>query len=352
MYSSYSQNFISITLLLIFIALPFNARSDDNRHTLPIIHSWHDILWDRLWEKGLTSSLSEDKYNLLRFDLDAMRLNPSKLIERENEAFEWIVNLNPPLVVLGDDHAMKALATRLLDRGIWVVFLGINHNPRKYIQFKHHYQITGILERSIYKRAITELAKLWPNKFKRILLLNEIELGDRENVTDLNKQFMGRMSVNIGLLSIDLEIASTWEQWKAKVLSAKDKGYDAILFDSRYMLRDQNNNYIEPEHGVVAWMQKNSKIPIFSFYEDSVGPGLAIGGYLVSGIEQGKKAGKLVKMILEKNLRPNEIRIISRQSGKWIFSREELKKWDLNIPNHLLGKATFVEDMHKLYIFN
>ncbi|WP_108650111.1 ABC transporter substrate-binding protein [Dongshaea marina] len=337
-------------LLLALSTLFTPALQAAEKPNILVIHSWHDILWDRLWEKGLEDQLG-DKYNLIRIDLDAMRSSPEQLKQHADEAWKLYESKNPKLVILGDDVALKVMAMRFANT-VPVVYLGINNNPRKLIGQNLPTNFTGVLERPIYIRAMKNIAKILPAGTQKILVLNDSPVKGTAVVTNLGKAFAGKESIKMGKATAVLKVATTWEAWQKAVLSAKKDGYDAILFDSRYILHDKDGKYVEPEPGVIRWMAKHSPVPFFNFYEDSIGPGLSTGGWVISGINHGKAAAVIVKKILDDHIPPEKIKNVYYNEGEYIFSRTQLKKWGLTLPPAIAKEATYTEDLHDLYKFD
>ena len=97
-----------------------------------VIHSWHDILWDRLWKKALHDKLGQ-KYDLIHFELDAMRSDSEQLLVNVNKAWHLYKSIKPDLVVLGDDEALRLMGMRFADE-LPVVYLGINNDPRTLVK--------------------------------------------------------------------------------------------------------------------------------------------------------------------------------------------------------------------------
>ncbi|MEH6471127.1 MAG: hypothetical protein V7752_07745 [Halopseudomonas sp.] len=314
-----------------------------------VVHSWHDILWDRLWQKGLDEKLAA-RFELVRFDLDALRLTKPQLQQRVEQAWAKYHALTPELVILGDDVALRELGPRLANEDIPLVYLGINHNPRKYLSKTNGPKITGIIERPLYERAIRQITTLFPEPTKRVLFLNDSQPGE-EAVTDLLRVFGGNASVTIQGMTIDLKVTRSWEQWQQEVLAAAENGYSVILFDSRYLIRDASERYVEPEAGVVRWMNQHSPVPIFSFYEDSIGPGLAIGGWVISGYDMGLKAGDMSLELL--STRPKkEMFPLFYDKARYIFSKVELDRWHIALPEEIRSQAVFVESQQISYDFD
>jgi len=315
-----------------------------------VVHSWHDILWDRLWEQGLNSQLAA-RFELVRFDLDALRLAQPQLQQRVEQAWTQYQTLAPALVILGDDVALRELGPRLSDTQTPVVYLGINHNPRKYLSKTNGPHFTGIIERPLYERAIRQIAQLFPERSTRVLLLNDSQPGE-EDVTDLMRIFGGNPSAKIQGLTIDLKVTRSWEQWQQWVLSSAEDGYDVLLFDSRYRLRNQAGTYVEPEAGVVRWMSQFSPLPLFSFYEDSVGPQLAVGGWVISGFDMGVAAGQLALELLEGSSPEQQRFPIFFDQATYLFSQTQLDRWQIRLPDAIRAQAQFAEHLHPAYQFD
>ena len=120
---------------------------------------------------------------------------------------------------------------------------------------------------------------------------------------------------------------------------------------SRYILRDKNGVYIEPEKHLLKWMTANSKIPVFGFYEDGVGPKFHVGGWILNGVKHGEEAGKMMKDILQNGKKPSDINPLFYNYGEYIFSRTLLKKYKLKIPKEIQKEVEYIEDRHDLYDF-
>ncbi|WP_169338288.1 ABC transporter substrate-binding protein [Colwellia piezophila] len=339
----------SITIILLLCSAYTFGQIAENKPTILVIHSWHDILWDRLWGKALHDKLS-NKYQLVRYDLDAMRITPEQLKINSNKAWDLFQSLEPSLVILGDDAALDQMGLRFANK-LPVVYLGINNNPRSLIGTVIPSNITGVIERPLYERALRHIVKLLPVDADRVLFLNDVEQNGA-SVTNISSIFKGNTTTKVGNVIIELKIISQWEKWQQTVIDAKSSGYDAIIFDSRYLLFDKNGTYVEPEAGVVKWMAKNSELPMFSFYEDSIGPQLSAGGWVLSGYGIGLAAADIVKDILENGKKPIEIYPVNYQKGEYIFSRTQLKRWGIILPENIHNQATFAEDLHELYRFD
>ncbi len=320
-----------------------------NKANILVLHSWHDILWDRLWGKGINNVLGE-KYNLIRYDFDAMRQSEKELKRRAVYAWELAEKYHAVGIVFGDDQALKYAGPLFQGTKYPGVYLGVNFSPRKYLDYTKADNITGVLERPLYKTAIKKLFKIFSQRPKKVLFISDSPLG-KEDITDVAKLFSKSKSTTIFKTKIDFKVANTWEKWQETILSANENGYDFIMVASRYVLRDKNGTYIEPEKHLLKWMTQNSEIPVFGFYEDGVSPEFHVGGWILNGIRHGEEAGKMMLSILQDGVHPSEINPLFYNYGEYIFSRTLLKKYKLELPKDIKESVEYIEDRHDLYDF-
>ena len=227
----------------------------------------------------------------------------------------------------------------------------MNFSPRKYLDYSKANNITGVLERPLYKTAIKKLFKIFPKTPKKVLLLSDSPLG-KEDITDLAKLFSGSNTIKIFNTTLEFQVQDTWEKWQKAVLDAPKNGFEYIMVGSRYILRDKNGLYIEPEADLLNWMSKNSTIPFFGFYEDGIGPNFHVGGWVLGGVEHGEAAGKIMYDILKNGKEPSEINPIFYNYGQYIFSKALLKKYNLTLPREILEQTQYIENRHDLWDFN
>ena len=340
---------ISMCALVLLSANENDMKLDPKKENILVLHSWHDILWDRTWGKGIDNILGS-QYNLIRYDFDAMKQDDTELKRRAAFAWELAEKYNVAGVVFGDDQALSYAGPLFQGSKYPGVYLGINFSPRKYLDYSKAGNITGLLERPLYKTAIKKIFKIFKNTPKKVLLLSDSPLGEEE-ITDLAKLFKGSTSIKIFDTILEFQVQDTWEKWQAAVLAAPQNGYDAIMIGSRYILKDKNNVYQEPSVDVLYWMSKNSSIPFFGFYEDGVGPEFHLGGWVLGGIEHGEMAAKIMLDILKNGKKPSDINPVYYDYGQYIFSRTMLKKYDLVLPEKIKEKSEFIEDRHNLWDF-
>jgi hypothetical protein len=87
---------------------------------------------------------------------------------------------------------------------------------------------------------------------------------------------------------------------------------------------------------------ENIPVPPFGFWDFSVGPDKTVGGFVLFGRSQGEAAGKIALKILS-GKSPDNIRPVVGDMGRFLFSKSQLKKWGLSLPDDIAKVAEYVE---------
>ncbi len=300
-----------------------------------LIESYHsEYVWDIESTSGLESVLN-NKVELLNFQMDTKRIQEDKYAASAEAAWEYYLKTKPDVVVLADDNALKYLGSRFIDTETPVVYMGINNNPRKYIPLNRN--ITGVLERPLYKRTIKYLNDILQLGHKKILILL-----DKSTTTVVFKESVFKSSncITVGGIVTDIKLISSFSKWKEIVLDTQKEGYGAIVI-GLYHRVFENAKYVDSEE-VLEWTSANTPVPLFAFWAMSVGKGKAIGGMVISGEEQGKAAGLMVLDII--GGKPvQKIRPAIPQQGKFLFSRHELGRWKIRLPYKIKEQTKFLD---------
>lgn len=301
-----------------------------------IIESYHaDFYWDIEYKKGITDNLNND-YNFSYFQMDTKRLPVAKHLEMAERAWQKYLALKPDIVVLADDNALKYLGSRFKNTSTPVVYLGINNNPRNY-DIYHVANITGVLERPLLKRSILYLNKLVGNVDKVLVLFDD----SPSSLAAMGMEFKSDNEIKLRHVSVEVARVSQYSHWQKRVLSAKANEIDFIVVGLYQSVRDENGKHINADQ-VIEWTSANSNIPVFGFWDFSIGENKAIGGLVIEGYEQGYTAAKIIKQIIAgENI--GKIRPEVAKKGSYIFSREEVKKHKLIIPANMMGAITWVK---------
>ena len=291
--------------------------------------------WDSSYLEGLRTELG-DRVRLATFAMDTKRLPASVHPRQAEKAWQSYLQTKPDLVILGDDNALKYLGPKLLDQKVPVVYLGINGNPDDYVPAGHN--LTGILERPLFDFSVRTIEQILQPAPKKVLVLFDGGTTSRASVAEA---FKGQSSQLISNTLVDLKLISTWEEWQRTVREAKQQGYDAIVVGLYHTLVDRQGKNV-PADQVLAWTSANTPLPPFSFWDFSIGPEATIGGFVLSGREQGKAAAALVQKVLA-GTPPAQIPPKAGENGKFAFSHHQLQKWGLQVPEQISTRADWTD---------
>jgi hypothetical protein len=302
-----------------------------------IVDSYHyDYPWSKQIRDIITDSLSQN-HNLIVYELNTKRIHQTAIESKANECLQFFHEIKPDLVILMDDNSNKYLATSISETNTPIFFLGVNQNPRLYYQ-EHALpeNVSGVIERPPYKRSAEIISSLIPLKYNRFLILMDNSITAKFLVSNQadNRNF-------ISLFSIDMycELAENYDDWKINVINAKENGYDAIILGSYAALKDITGNQI-PLDESSRWTSMNSPVPVFAFFKFSIGKDKAIGGLIISAEIQAETLIKQVNMFLNNGTMPL---IESPNDGKHVYSKSQLKRWNINLPSYIESEAMFVE---------
>lgn len=320
--------------LLITIFLSINIVNSAENDLL-IIESYHaEYPWDISYVNGVNNAFKDSDYKIHRFQMDTKRIPKTDYQTKADEAWKFYQDTQPKLVFLGDDNALTFLSEKLGSTKTPVVYLGINSNPRRMKLAKN---ITGVLERPLFKKSVVELRKIMP-KSKRILVLFDNGNTSKHAVEEA---FKGKTSLKITGIKLDLKQIGKRGLWESAINSAKNDGFDSIIIGLYHTLTDDNNASVNAVE-LLKWTSQNSTIPLFAFWSFSVGPDKAAGGLVLEGYSQGEKAAEIAKRILEGS-NPADIRPVIGEKGKFLFSKTLLKKWNVTLPPDIASKTEYID---------
>ncbi|WP_187170368.1 ABC transporter substrate-binding protein [Salidesulfovibrio onnuriiensis] len=268
----------------------------------------------------------QDSAELFFFDMDTKRLPKGQHPAQALKAMKMIDEVHPDVVVVTDDNALMFLGRSIQDLHIPIVYLGINANPRCYLEDMTG--VTGVLERPLMKRSIAYLRELFAEQFDKCLVMFD-DSSTAQAV--LETTFYGHRKLSFAGTETEVVLTNSFTEWEKRVSSAKEKGYDAIIVGLYHTIRDDAMDYVDPDT-VLTWTAAHTPVPIFGFWDFTIGEGKAIGGLIHFGEDQGKAAAQLVLSILN-GADPRQVQPVTAEQGRFIFSRHELKRWGIELPD-------------------
>ncbi|WP_176452620.1 ABC transporter substrate-binding protein [Aeromonas sp. A35_P] len=311
-------------LLLLLLLFPLSLRLWAAE--ILVISSYHpEYLWDQSYNASLVANL-KGEHHISHFYMDTKHRPVEEFDQIAEQALAYYHQVKPDLVVLGDDNAINYLATSIASLGTPVVFLGMNENPRNK-GFVGHPKITGVLERPLLKRNISEMSQLMGGIKKALVLFDSSYVA----LTAIEDEFKTQTELLVGQTRVNSQLIGDYDLWQEAVLNARQNGYQAIFIGLYHTLIDEQGRHVD-ERQVLEWTSAHSPVPLFCFWEFTVGKGKAIGGLVLDGHDQGAKAAELVNAILDgaqpKNLAPR-----AALRGEYVFSKSELARWQLTLPD-------------------
>ena len=306
------------------------------KQVILVIESYHaEYPWDASYKKGLEEVLGRE-YELRYFEMNTKQLPPEEHARRADMAWKLYQDVRPALVVLGDDAALKFLGPRFLQTQTPCVYLGVNANPREYIENGRN--VTGVLERPLFLRNIVFLKSILPRQFRKALVLFDTDITSRVLA---DEPFGGKGIMDISGVQVELRLIGQLDQWKRAVLDAKANGYDVIIVGLYHTIVDSDGKHVDSEE-ILHWTSENSPVPLFGFWDFAVGPKATAGGMVLFGEVQGRMAGEIARTILS-GTPPGQILPVIGEQGRFLFSRSQLAKWGLTLPKDISDRAEFVE---------
>ncbi|ACS80370.1 ABC transporter substrate-binding protein [Maridesulfovibrio salexigens] len=321
--------------ILIFLLFFVSAASANSKPKVLYIESYHDgYAWDQEQRAGLESIL-KDQVELYNFQMDTKRIDASQYQEKADLAWKYYLEVKPDIVVLSDDNALMFLEQRFLKTDTPVVYMGINNNPRNYGPLGEN--VTGVLERPLYKRTIRYLKEFILFNSKKVLIL--LDKGTTSEVFRASV-FHDQQRMEISGIKADVNSFYDYSNWRKAVMNARENGYEAIVIGLYHSLFEGGANVDGEE--VLAWTSANSPVPVFAFWEMSVGKGKAVGGMVLSGKVQGRAAGEIVMKIIGGTPVSSISPVIPAQ-GEFVFSQSELDRWKIRLPLYIKNQARMRE---------
>lgn len=324
--------------VLFIILLILNCGSNLYSQKILVVDSYHkEYLWTADCRKGFEEFI-DSQCEIIYLEMDTKRIPPVKFETRAYEIWKKIVQINPDLILTMDDNALKYLGEKCSSNGFPVVFMGINNNPRNYFTNNLIPQnVTGILERPLLKRSLLSISSLISVKNSRILLMMDNGITSEAIIhTLLHDELVFEMPG----FTVDTWLTGSYSSWQSKLLSVTREEYDAIIIANYAGLKDSLGNQI-PLNIISDWTGRNTSVPVFAFWKYSVGKGKAIGGLLTDGYIQGKEAALLCNRVLLNNERPPKP--VIPEEGTYLYSRYELERWEINLPQYILEVAEFTD---------
>jgi ABC-type uncharacterized transport system substrate-binding protein len=299
-----------------------------------VIESYHQgFAWDDAYVEGIKSKLAG--HEVIRFSMDTKRIKKEMFAKAADDAWKKYQELKPDAVVLGDDNALKLLGKRFYGVKTPVIFLGINANPKSYDAVGKE-NVTGILERPLYDSSVFALKKVTKAaNGDKIAIVFDNGATSKISVESIKKK------KKIGGLNIDVFNFEKFKDYNDFFKNAKKNGYKFVLIGLYHSVVDEAGKSVASNDAIIEFT-KNSEVPVFGFWDFSVGKDKAAGGLCLDGKVQGEMAGNLIKSIFG-GKKAGSIQFLTGRKGSLVFSKARLDHWKITLPADIKKKAKMID---------
>jgi ABC-type uncharacterized transport system substrate-binding protein len=303
--------------------------------TVVVIESYHsEYKWDHDYLAAIQSQLGKDN-DIHVLELDTKRLPKPEWPEKVATIQAAVNKLQPDIAILGDDNAFLLMAEYMVEKQIPVVFFGVNGGLEQYPILKNPL-VTGILERPFFAQSVRHIRKVL-RQHERFLILMDDSPTMRNAV---NEYFGEARQAQLYGSQVNIVLTNSKSAWLQTVYNAHQQ-YDAIIVGTHHTIRDEEGRYVSPKD-LINQAFLSSQIPIFSFWDISIGRQEAIGGFTVSAHQEGITAARLASLVLN-GVRPDQVPQIKSLSGQYVYSKSGLTHWNLKLSPLIASQSIYVE---------
>lgn len=329
-------------LLLLIILIPFSGWSQ--RKKVLVFHSYHQGLqWTDNVNKGVHRVFApvKDSVEIFYEYLDRKRNLSQPYYEGLESLYKIKLQQESFDVVLISDN--DALAFALRNRKQYfgdtpLVFCGINNFSEDIIEGQSN--ITGIIEKPDFGATLDLMRQLHPKKDK-LYIIND----DKTTTAIENKKSLRQIEPTY---KEDLQFVY-WEDLRKEDFhdSIRRLDHNSILLLLTFN-KDKEGKFLSyRENGELV--PQETQTPVYTTWKFFMS-GNVIGGKMISGEEQGYRAGKQAIAIL-RGKAADSIPVVMESLSKYIFDYNMLKKYGIK-ENQLPDKAQFLHKPESFYTIN
>ena len=295
-----------------------------------------DHLASNRMRSGILEALARGGYSTPAdtLELAEMALDLSPAVEEVppeliTAAIEAISEFEPDLVMVLDDEAARSVIPIYPDSTLPFVFTGLDGTPDQYALALPN--VTGVLEHPYPEKTIQIAQRM--GRQRDLLILGDQSLPVGSNAEALAAQL--EASEELDLRQVITRETDDWEEWQLLVLE-EASNMDFILL-LRYQTLETDWGGQISEQSVLNWTLKNSPIPVFGLWLQTVQNG-AVGGLVISTYAQGQLAGEMALEIAA-GRSPAGIPVSRPQNNILAINAGAADYWNMKIPLEFLITA-------------
>jgi ABC-type uncharacterized transport system substrate-binding protein len=326
--------------------------------TAVALFSYHPGFWVVEDEnKGLIQGLAEFGYAqgqnivLHRFYMDTKRANKS--VEAQEAAGDALLNkiqgINPDILFIYDDDALRHIGGKLLDTNLPIVFAGVNLLPTRpdYAWKKDGsftaladslerpgHNITGVQEKVHFSAGFQLLHRIVPNAKTALFLSDNSLIG-----TELIRTAGGEGALDNPFITIVKRAYTDRFETLKRLISAYQDKVDSIVLFIPWTLEDNDGRHV-PQEQVVRWMLQNSKRPGIAYLDILAEEGYLC-GMVVDMVKQGYYAGMLGSRIL-KGENPADMPVLDPVANRIMINLARARQLGIDIPFEIFEDADVI----------
>lgn len=322
-----NATFLLRTVLLALFVLVLSQAAHAKGFRILHVMSYHAAWeWNREQFDGFKEALSGLDIEYRVVELDAKRVGKEQLEAKAQGAVELIKHWKPHLVYVNDDIAQEYVTRKFVNSKIPFVYSGVNKAPKDY-GFDKASNITGVLEQEHFLATVKLLRQFQP-EVRKIAVITDRDPTWQGVLQRMRQQLEGAS----GLSVVEWIQPKTFDEYKARVAELQNK-VDALAVLGIFNFSD-GGSFADYED-VLRWTAENSRLPDFSFWSTRVERG-TLCAVIVSGVEQGREAGRIARRILVDKTAPQHIEAKPTTKGRPMVSLARARELGIAVPSSVL----------------
>jgi len=312
---------LALLLLIYLFPLLTSAAIPSSKQRVLVLHSFHKgQKWNDDLSRGIESRLKIDGVELNFEYMDAKRYLDDRHMKNLVRLYRHKYQTRKVDVVISTDE--RALDFLLTYRGdlfpnASVVFTGIKSYEEDMLFGEK--KLTGVIE-SVDIRSNVRLALQLNPKLKRMLIIvdnSPTSLATISAFLPVVREFSSRISFRFTDFVAMEELQKKLEELPQ----------DNAVFLVNYT-KDKNGHIFSMNESA-RLITGSSPVPVYTLWDAYMGKGI-LGGRLISGYIQGKKAAEITLGILQGE-RPEQIPVQTNLSSQYIFDYKKLKEFNIKL---------------------
>jgi len=293
------------------------------RPNVLVLHSYHaGLTWTDGLMKGIDEQFRRGKIPVrLHIEYMDTKRNPGQdYLHRYSKLLQYKLRHHRfDLILVTDNDAFNFALDHHDDlfKTLPIVFCGVNDFQSDLLGDQTG--ITGVAETLSVKATLDVALQLNPNTSELILI------GSKLGATDLaiNKDIERNLKRYSGPLKV-----TTWRDIPVEALQKRVAGLKSgqLIFLSSVITRKDGT--VMSFRETIHTLRQVAPVPIYSFWDFFLGDGI-IGGKLISGQAQGRKAAELALEILA-GVPVDQLPVITGEANVYLFDDNELKRFGIS----------------------